>query len=139
VVRFALLLVVARLCLPLSSIVNDFVYKNFFKEQIEEASSNLSAGSAGLAKLKDFSLPNGIFGTASLLQQKSGDLRQALQEIGSNVGNLTENLLQLAFLYLGILVLQVLLLPLFVFFMLVKMLNALFDTDLPPLPLRSLA
>lgn len=138
VVRFALLLVAARFCLPLSSLVNELVYNNFFKEQIEEASSNLSTDSAALAKLKDFSLPeNGIFGTASLLRQKSANLREALQEISSNIGNLTENLLQLAFLYLGILVIQVLLLPLSVFFMLAKMLNALFNTNLPALPLRS--
>jgi hypothetical protein len=135
--RFALLLVVARFCLPVSSLVNTVVYDRFFAARIEQAGSNLAAGSAGFEKLKDFSLPEHSFlGTASLIRQKSAELRDALTEVGENVGDLTANLLQLAFLYLGIFVIQVLVLPLLSFFMLAKTLNALFGANLPLLALR---
>lgn len=134
--RFALLLVVARFCLPVSSLVNTVVYDRFFAERIEQVGSNLAAGSAGFDKLKDFSLPEySIFATASLLRQKSAELRDALTEVGENVGDLTANLLQLAFLYLGIFVIQVLVLPLLSFFLLAKTLNALFGANLPLLAL----
>ncbi len=134
--RFALLLVVARFCLPVSSIVNDFVYKHFFAERIEQVGDNLTAGSAGFEKLKDFSLPEtSIFGTAALLSRKSTELREALVEVGKNMGDLTENLLQFAFLYLGIFLIQVIVLPFLAFFILAKTLNALFGTNLPLLAL----
>jgi hypothetical protein len=130
--RFALLLFVARFCLPVSSMVNEFVNQRFFNEKITTVSSKLAADSAGFNKLKDFSLPDsGILGAASFLKQKSGEFREALAEAGSNIGSLTENLLQLAFLYVGIFFIQVIVLPLLVFFVLAKTANALFGTNIP--------
>ncbi|WP_417911308.1 hypothetical protein [Candidatus Electronema sp. PJ] len=130
--RFAVLIVVARFCLPLSSLVNEFVNVHFFNEQIEKVSRNLATGSAGFDKLKDFTMPeSGILGTASFLKQKSTEISEAFAEVGKNMGSLTENLLQLAFLYLGVFLIQVLVLPLLAFFFLVKTMNALFGTNLP--------
>lgn len=130
--RFALLLFAARFCLPVSSLINDVVNQHFFNDRIEQVSRNLSASSAGFDKLKDFKLPDGGFlGAASFLQQKSSEFREALAEVSKNMGSLTENLLQLAFLYLGIFLIQVIILPLAAFFVLAKTANALFGTNLP--------
>jgi len=74
---------------------------------------------------------NGIFGAASLLKQKSSELGEALTEVSKNMGSLTENLLQLAYLYLGIFLIQVIVLPLLAFFFLAKTANALLGTNLP--------
>ncbi|MCI5164336.1 MAG: hypothetical protein D3917_20470, partial [Candidatus Electrothrix sp. AX5] len=80
----------------------------------------------------DFSLPNnGFFGTASLLKEKSGEFKKAFAVIANNMGGIIESLLQLTFLYVGILVIQVILLPLLAFFFLIKIVNALFDIHLP--------
>jgi hypothetical protein len=131
-IRFSLLLFAARFCLPVAALVNDAVNKNFFNDRIEQVGRNLSASSAGFDKLKDFNLPDGgIFGTAAFLQQKSAELREALTEVSRNMGSLTENLLQLAFLYLGIFLIQVIVLPLAAFFVLAKTANALFGTNIP--------
>jgi len=131
-IRFSLLLFAARFCLPVSSLINDAVNENFFNGRIEEARSNLAAGSAGFDKLKDFSLPdNGFLGTASFLKQKSAELREALTEVSRNIGSLTENLLQLAFLYLGVFIIQIIILPLTAFFVLAKTANALFGSSIP--------
>ncbi|MCI5138139.1 MAG: hypothetical protein D3922_06925, partial [Candidatus Electrothrix sp. AR1] len=132
VTRFALLIVIARFFLPLSSIANDFINTNFFTPQIDTVSEKLALDSEGFDQLKDFSLPdNGIFGTASFLREKSGEFKKAFAVMGNNMGGMIESLLQLTFLYVGILVIQVILLPLLAFFFLIKIVNALFDIHLP--------
>ena len=132
VMRFALLIVIARFFLPLSSIANEFINTSFFTPQIDAVSKKLALDSEGFDNLKDFSLPdNGIFGTASFLREKSGEFKTAFAVIGNNMGGIIESLLQLTFLYVGILVIQVILLPLLAFFFLIKIVNALFDIHLP--------
>ncbi|MGR0481365.1 MAG: hypothetical protein ACTFAL_08200 [Candidatus Electronema sp. V4] len=136
--RFSLLLFAARFCLPVSSLINEAVNKNFFNDRIEQVGRNLNASSAGFDKLKDFNLPDGgIFGAAAFLKQKSAELREALTEVSKNIGSLTENLLQLAFLYLGIFLIQVIILPLAAFFVLAKTANAMFGTNIPLMPAAS--
>ncbi|RWX42868.1 hypothetical protein H206_03416 [Candidatus Electrothrix aarhusensis] len=132
VMRFALLIVIARFFLPLSSVANDFINTKFFTPQIDEVSKKLALDSKGFDQLKEFSLPNnGFFGTASLLKEKSGEFKKAFAVIANNMGGIIESLLQLTFLYVGILVIQVILLPLLAFFFLIKIVNALFDIHLP--------
>jgi len=132
VTRFALIIIIARFFLPLSSVANDFINTTFFSPRIEEVNKKLVLQSNELDKLKNFSLPEtGILGTASFLREKSGDFKKALAAVANNMGGLIENLLQLTFLYVGILLIQVVLLPLLTFFFLVKIVNALFDIHLP--------
>ena len=134
--RFALLIVIARFCLPISSMANEFINNNFFNAQISDAIKELAVGSAELDKLKDFSLPeiDGVLGTiensASFLKRKSIELNNALVATVSNMGDIIENLLKLTFLYVGIFLIQVIILPLLSFFFLVKIINALFNTNI---------
>jgi hypothetical protein len=135
--RFALLIVIARFCLPISSMANEFINNNFFNDQISDASKELVVGSAELDELKDFSLPeiDGVLGTiensASFLKRKSIEFNNALVATVSNMGDIIENLLKLTFLYVGIFLIQVIILPLLSFFFLVKIINALFNTNIP--------
>lgn len=130
--RFALIIIIARFCLPISSMVNEYINNNYFSGEIEEVSKKLAAGSAGFDKLKDFSLPDkGFLGTASFLKRKSGEFKNALAAAGNNMGDMIGNLLQLTFLYVGILLIQVVLLPLLAFFFLIKTANALFAFNIP--------
>ncbi|XOF32483.1 MAG: hypothetical protein ACL93V_10595 [Candidatus Electrothrix sp. YB6] len=130
--RFALLILIARFCLPVSSAINELINRHFFNGQIEEVNKELAVHSADLDKLKDFSLPEkSLLGTAAFLKRKSGDFRKALTVAADNMGNIIENLLRLTFLYVGILVIQVVLLPLLTFFFLIKTVNALFAVQLP--------
>lgn len=132
VTRFALLIVIARFFLPLSSIANEYVNTSFFTPQIDAVSKKLALDVQGFDKLKDFSLPDyGFFGTASFLKEKSGEFKKALAAVADNMGGIIESLLQLTFLYVGLLVIQVLFLPLLAFFFLIKIVNALFDIHLP--------
>ncbi len=135
--RVAVLIAVARFCLPISSMANDFVDRSFFADQISDANRKLAIGSSELDKLKDFSLPeiDGVLGTiensSSFLKRKSMEFKNALVQTVNNMGDIVENLLKLTFLYVGIFLVQVIILPLLSFWFLVKITNALFTSDLP--------
>jgi hypothetical protein len=133
VVRFALLLAVARFCLPLSSLANDYLHRHYFAVEIEAAKQELSIGSAEFEKLKDWTLPeaDGVMGTiennAAFLRQKSIEMKDSFRVIVSNMGTIIENLLKLTFLYVGLFIIQVLALPLLAFWLLLKIANAVFQ------------
>ena len=135
--RFLLLIFIARFCLPISSLANEFLNNHFFDEQISSTNLQLSLGSTELNRLKDFSLPevDGVLGTiensASFLKQKAIELNNALVSTFSNMGVLIENLLKLTFLYVGIFIIQVIVLPLLSFVFLIKIINTLFSTNMP--------
>lgn len=135
--QILLLLAVARFCLPISSMANGYVQKHYFEEQISAANNELALGSVELDKLKDFSLPeiDGFLGTiensASFVKQKSILFKNALVNTVSNMGSIIENLLKLTFLYVGIFVIQVIILPLLSFWFLMKTANTLFRTNIP--------
>jgi hypothetical protein len=135
--RILVLIAVARFCLPISSLANDFVHHHFFADQIAQANEELALGSAELEQLKEFSLPemDGLLGTiensTALLKQKSIQLKDALVSTVYNMGDMIENLLKLTFLYVGIFIIQVILLPLLSFWFLVKIANSLFHQPWP--------
>ena len=138
--RILLLIVIARFCLPISSMANEFIQKHFFDDKISEANKELSLVSVELDKLKDFSLPeiDGVLGTiensASFLKQKSIAFKNAIVVTLGNMGGTINNLLKLTFLYVGVLLIQVIILPLLTFWFFVKTTNALFYTNIPVIP-----
>jgi hypothetical protein len=131
-VRLALLVTIARFCLPMAALANGYLQEHYFTKEIETARAGLALGSAGLEKLSEVSLPevDGVRGTlknsATFLQQKAAEFKDVLIYSANNVGGIVDNLLKLTFLYVGIFVIQVLLLPLGVFWLLVKTANALY-------------
>jgi hypothetical protein len=125
---------IARFCLPLSSMANEFLQKSFFEDKIIEANAKLTNSTANLDTLKDVQLPryDGVIGTiensASYLKEKSIHFKTAIKTTIENKGIIVENLLNLTFLYFGIFMIQVLILPLLIFWFLMKIVNALFLT-----------
>jgi len=128
---------IARFCLPLSSAANEFLHDNFFSGQIVDANNELALGVADLDKLKDISLPEhdgfmeAIENSASFLKQKSVHFKNAIAVTVSNRGTIIENLLKLTFLYVGVFLIQVIILPLLIFWILLKTINSLFYTNVP--------
>jgi len=123
---------IARFCLPISSIANEFLQETFFEDKIIEANATLTASTTDIDKIKGVNLPklDGFMGTignsASYIKEKSVDLKDTIQVIMENKGVIVENLLRLTFLYLGIFVIQVIVLPLLTFWFLMKIVNSLF-------------
>lgn len=132
-----LIIGIARFCLPLSSIANEFLQDNFFADQISDANNELALGVADLDQLKDISLPEydgfmeAIENSASFLKQKSIHFKDAIAVTVSNRGSIIENLLKLTFLYVGVFFIQVIILPLLIFWLLLKTIHALFYTNIP--------
>jgi hypothetical protein len=123
---------IARFCLPIASMANEFLQETFFEDKIIEANDKLTASTADIDKLEDVTVPkvDGFFGTignsASYLKEKSVDFKDTIQVIMKNKAVIVENLLRLTFLYLGIFVIQVLVLPLLIFWFLMRIVNSLF-------------
>ena len=122
---------IARFCLPISSLANEFLQEAFFDDKIIEANEKLTASTSELSKMEDLEFPkvDGFIGTignsASYIKEKSVDFKNTIQIIMENRGVIVENLLRLTFLYLGIFVIQVIVLPLLIFWLLMRISNAL--------------
>ena len=131
IMSIIMILSISRFCLPVSSIANQFLQESFFEEQILEANKGLARSVADLDKLKEVSLPKydgfmeTIESSASYLKQKSIDLKNAIAITLKNRDIIIQNLLKLTFLYAGIFVIQVLILPIVTFWFLLKIINSL--------------
>lgn len=128
------LIMLVRFCLPLSSIANDYLYEHHFSEQMAQANSALSRDASDLNSLQEFSLPevDGILGTiensAVYLKQKSSEFKASVTAMLSRMGEKIDNLLTLTFLYVGVFIIQVIILPLLSFWFLLKLSNVLFQS-----------
>jgi hypothetical protein len=136
-VKVMVLILIARFAFPLSALANNYIQEHFFAEKIVNANKELAVEVAELDKLTEFSLPevDGVLGTiknnASFIQHKSMEFKDAIVATISNAGSIVENLLKLAFLYVGVFIIQVIALPIMVFWLLMKFSNSLFDTNAP--------
>lgn len=135
--RVVLLLVVARFFLPFSAMAGHFVDRHFFAPQIAEARSELAVGSGELDQLTDMALPevDGVVGTiqrnAAFLRDKTAAYKKAFVSAVSHAGRIIDNLLKLTLLYTGIFLIQVILLPVSVFWLFARMVNGIFSIRLP--------
>lgn len=125
---FALFLIIARLCLPFSSLANGYLYQNFFDAKIQKAQNALHVNGVDAQELSQMSVPvkedssfwSKVTNSTQLIQEKSAQFKQAFNYTLENAGNLIENLLNLTFLYIGVFLIQVILLPLFIFWIFYK-------------------
>jgi hypothetical protein len=137
VLKIILITIIARFCLPISSMANNFIQKDFFDDKITSANNELKLNTAELDKLAELSLPeiDGIKKTiensAALIKQKSIEFKDAIIVTVSNMGDIIKNLLKLTYLYVGVFLIQVIILPLLTFWFLVKIVNTLFQTKIP--------
>ena len=137
ILHLILLIAVVRFCLPISSLANNLVHKHFFEERITEANHQLTLGSKELDTFSDFSLPkvDGIMGTiensTAFLAKKAREFKKALSKLVDNMGDMIDNLLKLTFLYIGLFVIQVIVLPILSFWGMTRLANSLFKTNIP--------
>lgn len=151
--RLSLALLVLRLFLPLSSMLNGWIYQHFFEAQITTVKQALNDESENIQGLADFSkqqqlstdanraensrfwsqwLENSVvLETADFLEQKSHQIKQAFLSKQQYAATIIEHLLTLTYLYVGLFVIQVLLLPLAMFYGLIKLGQVFILTTLP--------
>lgn len=132
VVSSILLLAVVRLFLPISSMINRYLQKNYFLPQITTVQDELAMNSPELERLKDTSLPevDGVFGTVKngfdFVGEKTSDLGTTLKAMVGNMESMISNLLKLSYLYVAVFIVQVILLPVGAFWLLTRITNVLF-------------
>ena len=137
VLKSVILLAVARLCLPASSIINAYLSEHYFSPQIIMAKDALSMTSPELERLKDMTMPeaDGVVETVkngfSFVGEKTSALGAALKSMIKNTGSMVSNLMKLSYLYVAIFAVQVIILPLAVFWLLARIANVLFGTSIP--------
>jgi hypothetical protein len=137
ILKIAFIVLIVRFCLPVSSIANSFLHENFFNDQISETKDKLELVTFDLDELTTLSLPetdgfwSKITNSASLVMDKTSIITDALITMKNNMGEIIANLVKLTTLYVGVFIIQVLILPLAVFWLLIKMTNALFNKELP--------
>lgn len=135
--KIILLLIIARLALPVSAIANNYLQKNIFEDRISEIKMKLDLASEELDKLRDFSLPkiDGFKGTIKnsklFIQKKGSDLRNTFYYAYNHRGEIIKNLLAISFLYVSVFIIQVIVIPLLSFWTLVKITNNLFNSNIP--------
>lgn len=131
--RMVVIILIARFCLPLSSLVNEYLHTHFFEEQIALANEELTSVTVEMDRLKEFTLPeaDGFIGTisnsAAYLKQKTIELKDVISSTMNNMGDIVETLLKLTFLYVSVFIFQVIILPLLVFWMLARGMNLIFN------------
>lgn len=135
-IRMIVVVSVARFCLPLSALVSDALYDVVFEEQIGAAKSSLPFQDGEINKLTNTDFPESNFwnfagNTADFVEGKFTYFHDLLVSIYDDTTNIIGNLLSLAYLYVGIFVIQVILMPLLIFLLLSKLINTLFNTNVP--------
>jgi len=129
--RILILIAVLRFCLPVSSIANDYIYKNYFSEQISLTNQELTVSGKIFDQFGDIVVPEatGFWGTiensTSFIKKVSVDFKNALQASVTGMGEIIANLLKLTFLYVGIFLIQVIILPLLIFWFFIRIANLL--------------
>jgi ABC-type multidrug transport system fused ATPase/permease subunit len=125
-VQISLLLFIARLCLPISALANHYIYENFFESKIQESKKALQITKIDINTLADMNIQNDdgfwnkITTTTQSLRDKTTKLQEAFSYILENASQLIENLITLTFLYIGIFLIQVILLPIATFWLLLR-------------------
>ncbi len=136
-IKILLLFFVIRLCLPISAIVNSYLYNFYFDDKIVEARDSLEMDTNTLDEIKKFTPQesNGLFSSikngAELILDKTIQLKKSLSETMDKANIIIENLLKLTFLYVGLFVVQVIILPVASFWILIKLANSIFEKDMP--------
>lgn len=136
-VRFGVVILVVRLFLPFSALVNDVLNISYFDGKIDLAKEELEYYSSEITTVADIEFPDGegfwetVTNSAEFLTDTSIKFKDALIAVIDNATGIVDSLLKLTWIYFGLFVIQVILLPMGMFWLMVKLINNIFDTDLP--------
>jgi len=128
------LIAAGRLCLPTAAIISTYLNENYFSPEITNVKDELAMSSPAMESLKDMRMPeiDGVLGTVkngfNFVGEKTSDLKTALKEMIQNMENMISNLLKLSYLYVALFVIQVVLLPVGIFWLLLRITNTFFET-----------
>ncbi len=136
-IKIALFLFVVRFFLPVSAVMSDYLNEKLFFPRIAEYEQALLPYVDEFQGLTEFEMPEidgigDIFrGPVQMMGTKSQQLSEAMQTVLKHGLDIFNNLLGIMALYLGIFVIQVLFIPLLMFWLLNKLVFVLFAHQIP--------
>ncbi len=131
VLKSIILILIARLSLPVSSIVSAHLNEHYFAPEITQAKDGLGLNTPEMERLKSMQMPkvDGVMDTVEngfrFVSKKISDLSAALQSMLQNMGTMINQLLILSYLYVTLFIIQVIVLPLGIFWFLTRLTMAL--------------
>ena len=131
------LILVGRFFLPVSAFINASLYERYFLDDITEARKGLMLVSEELGGFQDIELPEidgfseTVKNSTKFLEQAAFEIKKAVLILTRNMAKMIENLLTLTWLYAGIFFIQVIVLPVLMFWFLTKLANGLLLISFP--------
>lgn len=133
ILKAIILVIVARLALPIAALCSSEVQEMYFNPKIEEVDKQLKLISPQTVQLFELEVSEseGFVETVengfNMIGKKFTDLKDAFQFMSSNVGNYITYLVELCYLYVGLFLMQVVVFPILIFWLSVKIINTLFE------------
>ena len=128
IINLSIFLVIARFVLPVSGIINSNLYENYFKPKMTENKKILIPFSK---ENNDIRLPqsSGYFSFLGKGKEYYGKVRKITSNLWDNKGKIITAIVNLLILYSGILFIQIFLIPITMFWIGLKIINAFWDKD----------
>ena len=134
-IKIIAILFVLRLFLPISSIIDNFAYQQFFEQGIEDTRAKLTEVSDNYKQLCSFENKeyNGLWskmkGVPHELETQAVKIRKVFSSTIGNMGIIIDSLLKLIMLYVTMFLLQVIIIPLFMLWLLLKIVDKIFTKN----------
>jgi len=132
--RIITLAAILRLLLPISCFINDTMYQQVFSDQITEAREKLRVISSNYSELSSFNQPqqkgNLVSKFAQSTNRKVEKTREIFTTIINNAESIITSLVQLTILYVTLFITQVILIPVFMLWLLIKVIDTILLTGL---------
>jgi len=139
VVGLTLVLICLRVALPVSALVNETIHHYFFAARIAKARQGIDIfPKRDIAEATSLQLPpmgadplSDVTGPIQFAMQKAAAITGLIKAAVTNALSLSQSFISLCSLYAGELIIQVIILPLLTWWVLVRIVNAAFDANLP--------
>ena len=134
ILKVIFLITIARLCLPITALISSGLDHYYFSPKINHVQEELNQFSPPLERFKELppeydGMWNTLKNSTDFIKEKVADLWAIFQAI--NPQNMIENLLKLSYIYIALFIIQVILLPLGIFWLLARIVNAFCGTNVP--------
>jgi len=137
-IKLIFIIFIIRYLLPTSSIVNDIVYQQYFKQEIEKHINNLKILTPDIEELGSFDLPqnDGFFSKVTSAikasQAKSEVVKEKFYELVKRRADIIESLVHLTILYAALFVFQVIVIPVFMLWIMLKIIKQVLNSSFSP-------
>jgi len=122
-IKIFMVVLFIRFCLPVSAIISSSIHKNFFSPRIEQSTKELEPYVGDFSDLEKYSFPeidgfvNTLKSSSSFMKNKIHQFKNSFVKTVHNMDRIIDNLIELTLLYSCIFLIQVIFLPLFVFWL----------------------